>query len=57
MIKEGEKYQETASKVDRAQYYSVEETIKLAREANIVNFDASVEVVSHLGIDIRKNDQ
>ncbi|MCG7838612.1 50S ribosomal protein L1 [Staphylococcus epidermidis] len=57
MAKKGKKYQEAASKVDRTQYYSVEETIKLAKETSVANFDASVEVAFRLGIDTRKNDQ
>ena len=55
MAKKGKKYQEAASKVDRTQYYSVEEAIKLAKETSVANFDASVEVAFRLGID--KNDQ
>ncbi len=57
MAKKGKKYQEAASKVDRTQYYSVEESIKLAKETSVANFDASVEVAFRLGIDTRKNDQ
>lgn len=57
MAKKGKKYQEAASKVDRTQYYSVEEAIKLAKEISVANFDASVEVAFRLGIDTRKNDQ
>ena len=57
MAKKGKKYQEAASKVDRTQYYSVEEVIKLAKETSVANFDASVEVAFRLGIDTRKNDQ
>ncbi|QGY85677.1 50S ribosomal protein L1 [Staphylococcus epidermidis] len=57
MAKKGKKYQEAASKVDRTQYYSVEEAIKLAKETSVTNFDASVEVAFRLGIDTRKNDQ
>ncbi len=54
MAKKGKKYQEAASKVDRTQYYSVEEAIKLAKETSVANFDASVEVAFRLGIDTRK---
>lgn len=57
MAKKGKKYQEAASKVDRTQYHSVEEAIKLAKETSVANFDASVEVAFRLGIDTRKNDQ
>ena len=57
MAKKGKKYQEAASKVDRTQYYRVEEAIKLAKETSVANFDASVEVAFRLGIDTRKNDQ
>lgn len=57
MAKKSKKYQEVAEKVDRQKHYSVEEAIELAKETNIANFDASVEVAFRLGIDTRKNDQ
>jgi large subunit ribosomal protein L1 len=57
MAKRSKKYQEALKKFDQSSAYSVEEAIKLAKETNTVNFDASVEVAFRLGIDTRKNDQ
>ena len=41
MAKKGKKYQEAASKVDRTQYYSVEEAIKLAKETSVYQLKKS----------------
>ena len=57
MAKKSKRYQEAASKIDRLKHYNVEEAVELAKETNIANFDASVEVAFRLGIDTRKNDQ
>ncbi len=48
---------QAASKIDRLKHYDVQEAVELAKETNIANFDASVEVAFRLGIDTRKNDQ
>ena len=57
MAKKSKRYQEAASKIDRLKPYDVQEAVELAKETNIANFDASVEVAFRLGIDTRKNDQ
>ena len=57
MAKKSKRYQEAASKIDRLKHYDVQEAVELAKETNIANFDASVEVAFRLGIDTRKNDQ
>lgn len=43
--------------VDREKVYSLEEAVKLVKEANFVNFDASVEVSLNLNVDTRHADQ
>ena len=43
--------------VDREKVYSLEEAVKLVKEANFVNFDASVEVSMNLNVDTRHADQ
>lgn len=57
MAKKSKRYQEAASKINRLKHYDVQEAVELAKETNIANFDASVEVAFRLGIDTRKNDQ
>src|SRR5690625_5292625 len=43
--------------VDREKVYSLEEAVKLVKETNFVNFDASVEVSMNLNVDTRHADQ
>ena len=57
MSKRSKKYQAALEKFDHNSTFSIEESIKLAKETNTANFDASVEVAFRLGIDVRKNDQ
>ena len=57
MAKKGKKLQEAAKLVDRTKLYAAKEAIELAKKTSTVNFDATVEVHSNLGIDTRKNDQ
>lgn len=57
MAKHGKKYLEAAAKVDRDQYYTPQEAVKLAKETNIAKFDATVEVHIRLGVDPRHADQ
>lgn len=57
MAKVGKKYLEAAKLVDRSKTYSIEEAVKLAKEANFVKFDASVEVSFRLNVDPRHADQ
>ena len=57
MAKKGKKLQEAAKLVDRTNYTTAKEAIELAKKTSTVNFDATVEVAFHLGIDTRKNDQ
>lgn len=57
MAKVGKKYLEAAKLVDRTATYSIEEAVKLAKEANFVKFDPSVEVSFRLNVDPRHADQ
>jgi len=57
MAKQGKKYLAAAKLVDRTKLYPVSEAILLARETNIVKFDASVQVSFRLNVDPRHADQ
>lgn len=57
MSKNSKKYLEALKLVDRRKYYSPEEAIELAKKTSYVNFDATVEVHMHLGVDPRHADQ
>ena len=57
MAKQGKKYLAAAKLVDRTKLYPVSEAIVLARETNIVKFDASVQVSFRLNVDPRHADQ
>jgi large subunit ribosomal protein L1 len=51
------KWRAAAEKVDRKKLYSLEEAVKLAKETSTVNFDASLEIHTRLGINPKKSDQ
>lgn len=57
MGKVGKKRQEADKKVDRSQFYALEDAMKLVKEANTAKFDASVDLHIRLGVDPRKADQ
>ncbi|GGE54282.1 50S ribosomal protein L1 [Pullulanibacillus camelliae] len=57
MAKKGKRYIEASKKVDRQTTYSIEEAIKLVKEAASAKFDESVDIAVRLGVDTRKNDQ
>lgn len=57
MPKRGRKYQEAAAKVNREQYYSRREAVKLIKETAYTSFDPTVEVHMRLGVDPRHADQ
>ncbi|MDE6195547.1 MAG: 50S ribosomal protein L1 [Erysipelotrichaceae bacterium] len=57
MAKVGKKYAEAAKLIDRDATYSINEAVSLAKKANYVKFDASVEVSFHLNVDPRHADQ
>lgn len=55
--KNGRNYLEAAKLVDSTKTYSIEEAVKIAKEANFVKFDASFEVAFNLNVDPRHADQ
>lgn len=57
MAKRSRKYAELAKLVDRNKRYPLAEAIELAKQTNIANFDATVEVVFRLNLDSRKAEQ
>ncbi|MGI6329478.1 MAG: 50S ribosomal protein L1 [Bacilli bacterium] len=57
MKKQGKKYKEILKRIEKDKLYSKEEAIKLVKETNICNFDATVELVVCLNIDTKKADQ
>lgn len=56
-MKKGKKYLEASKKVDKNKLYTKEEAINLAKETNIANFDASIELAMRLNLDTKKADQ
>jgi large subunit ribosomal protein L1 len=57
MKKHSKKFLEALKKVDSTKAYSVEDAIKLAKEASFANFDESVDLAFRLGVDPRHADQ
>jgi len=57
MPKHGRKYREALAQVDRQRTYSPTEALTLVRETSYTNFDATVEIHLHLGVDPRHADQ
>ncbi|MEI3529726.1 MAG: 50S ribosomal protein L1 [Bacilli bacterium] len=57
MMKKGKKYLEASKLVEKNKLYTKEEAIKLVKETNVANFDASVEIALRLNLDTKKADQ
>ena len=57
MARHGKKYLAAAAKLDRDHLYTPVEAVALAKETSTVNFNATVEVHMHLGVDPRHADQ
>jgi large subunit ribosomal protein L1 len=57
VAKHGKKYTDALKKVELDKEYSAEEAIALLKEIAFANFDESIEVHAHLGIDSRQADQ
>jgi len=57
MAKHGKKYQEAVNLVDRTKEYDSKEAIELARKAAYTNFDETMELHLHMGLDPRHADQ
>ncbi|UCC78553.1 MAG: 50S ribosomal protein L1 [Candidatus Zixiibacteriota bacterium] len=50
-------YKENAGKVERGRVYTLDDAVKLLRDAARARFDESVEATARLGVDPRKADQ
>ncbi len=57
MARASKKRKAVEAKVDRTRLYTLEEAMKLVKEVNTANFDASVDLHVRLGVDPRKADQ
>lgn len=57
MPKHGKKYQDAAKRVDKNNFYEVQEALALVKENATAKFDESVEVAFKLGVDPRHADQ
>jgi len=57
MPKHGRKYREALDKIDRQSAYTPAESLGLVKETSYTQFDATVEMHFHLGVDPRHADQ
>src|SRR5215475_8880547 len=57
MAQHGKKYQEAAKKVDAKREYTLEDAVKVLKQASFVTFNETVELHARLGIDPRQSDQ
>ncbi|MEQ9029597.1 MAG: 50S ribosomal protein L1 [Aggregatilineales bacterium] len=57
MMPAGKRYNDIMKKVDRDNYYPIDEAITLVKEIANTKFDETVEMHFHLGIDPRHSDQ
>jgi large subunit ribosomal protein L1 len=53
----GKKMKAADEKIERGKEYSLEDAIRLVKEASYVKFDESVDLAFNLGIDAKKSDQ
>ncbi len=57
MPKRGKKYRKALEKIDRLQFYTSEEAVRLVKEISYASFDETVETHFRLGVDPRHADQ
>lgn len=57
MVKQGKKYEQAATLVDRQRPYTPDEAIELAKKAAYANFDETVELHVRTGLDPRHAEQ
>ena len=57
MKKQGKKYVEASTKIEKNKLYSVDEAIELVKNTSITKFDSTVEVAFKLNLDTKKADQ
>lgn len=56
-MKRSKRYREIVSRIERSKEYSIEEAVKLLKEAATAKFDETVEIAMRLGVDPRHADQ
>ena len=56
-MKKSKRYASVVEKVDKKKTYTVEEAVKLVKEASSAKFDETVEVAMNMNLDTRKADQ
>ncbi len=56
-MKRSKRYNELVGKIDREKEYSLEEAVKLLKEASTAKFDETVEIAMRLGVNPRHADQ
>ena len=57
MARHGKKYNEGAKLIESTREYDPQEAISLAKQVSYVNFDETVELHLHMGLDPRHADQ
>ncbi len=56
-MKKSKRYASVVEKVDKKKAYTVEEAVKIVKEASSAKFDETVEVAMNMNLDTRKADQ
>ena len=56
-MKRSKRYTEIVSKIERSKEYSIEDAVKLLKQAATAKFDETVEIAMRLGVDPRHADQ
>ena len=56
-MKKSKRYASVSEKFDKKKVYSVEEAVKLVKDASNAKFDETVEVAMNMNLDTRKADQ
>ncbi|RMH63427.1 MAG: 50S ribosomal protein L1 [Calditrichaeota bacterium] len=56
-MKRSKRYNNVATKIDRALEYSIEDAVKLLKQSATAKFDETVEIAMRLGVDPRHADQ
>lgn len=57
MAKRSKRFNEAASLIEKSKAYSIEEAVALVKKTSNLKFDAGVDVVFKLGLDVRHADQ
>ncbi len=57
MTQHGKKYLESVKKISSRKEYTLDEAVKIVKEASFVKFNETVELHARLGIDPRQSDQ